>query len=196
MAMSRRLFIGSSVMGAATLATGLTASGPAAAAEACLGGSSGREDAFIKATADALGQIMRTQPNAPGLNDLLDLLDAIYPTTSGSADDRLLQGALYLEAQHFFEMRSAAPTYESLSKGLAVPLDVTRMNPDYFKTLLARTKKQVACDAEYARAVSVAAGQAQALSMPCFSHPWRCIGVIAGFVAGTVLVILYQGQNP
>jgi hypothetical protein len=187
MTMSRRFFMGSGVIGTATLASGLSFTGTAAAAEACFGGSSVREDDFITSTADAIGRFLDANSEAPGLRDIENLLKGTYPAEVGSEDDRLLQGALYLEAQRQFEMRAAPPSEEELSKGLSAPLSVEKVNPEYFSALLERTKARVACDAEYAKAVSTASDQAQKLTIRCNGRWWLC-GII--IVVVVVVIIL------
>ncbi|AKI99718.1 hypothetical protein ATI61_10987 [Archangium gephyra] len=185
MTMSRRFFMGSGVIGAATLAAGLTVTGPAGAAEACFGGSSGREDELIKATADSLTRFMDANPEAAGLRDVENLLKSTYPAEVDSEDDRLLQGALYLEAQRLFEMRAGPPSEEALAKGLSAPVNVEKMNPEYFSTLLERTKARVACDAEYARQVSTASEQARGLAINCHGRWWLC-----GLIIVVVVVVI------
>ncbi|MFL5359095.1 hypothetical protein [Archangium sp.] len=115
MTLSRRMFVGSGWFGAASLTTLSLSKDAQAATLSCEYPTvSDSVRACFEAVASNLDQVIEKLPGAPGLNDLESLAD-IYPAEPGSEDDRLLQGALLLQAQNLFEMVAVPPWVEERS---------------------------------------------------------------------------------
>jgi hypothetical protein len=187
MTMSRRMFMGSGVMGAASLATLSPSQATAAKSALCSPDASESVFKFFQSVAESLNQIIDQNPDAPGLRDL-ERLGELYPAKMGSEDDLLLQGALYLQAEGLIAMLAAPPATDELAARLSRPLAIDRLDPAYFSNLLETTKQRVACDEEYAEAVRKRTGFAVEIISNCRGwFKWLCLAVA---VAITVLLII------
>jgi hypothetical protein len=181
------MFVGSGVLGT-TLATTLGLRGTALAASpsaACSVGGSDAADAFIKSAATALLKAVESNPEAPGVRELDEFVQATYPAEPDSEDHRLLQGAIYLQLQSIAEMYAAAPSEEAFRERLANPSSKQR-NPEYYNTLLARTKERVACDPAYAEAIAHGAEQARTIIIECTGVYYWC-WVMANWILDQLL---------
>ncbi|MBM7114026.1 hypothetical protein [Archangium primigenium] len=183
--------MGTGVMGGVSLATGLGLTGTASAAKTCAAVEHGREDEFITETAQSIGKFIEEQPEAEGLRDLEQFMKNHYPVEFGSEDDRILQGALYMEARRLFEMRAERPSHEKLVEGLSSPIDVSPMNPDYFRRMLERTKARIACDPLFAEEHAEAAERfiGLTLGINCHGRWWLCGGIIVVVVVVVVILL-------
>jgi hypothetical protein len=182
------MFVGSGLFGAASLTTLSLAKDARAATLSCAYPAiSDSVRAYFEAMASTLDQVIEKMPDAPGLYDLERLAD-IYPAEPGSEDDRLLQGALYLQAQSLFEMVAVPPSVDQLAEKLSKPLGVDRLDREYFGKLLATTKERAASDEAYAKAVSAAGDVSVSLTIPCRGWlKWLCVAVAVAII---VLIFL------
>ena len=191
MTLSRRMFVGSGAVGIASLATS-SVSKAAVSRDFDVPTTLDLADAYFKSVANSLGKLIASDPALPGLHDL-DGLEQLYPAKFGSEDDRLIQGALYLQARELLAMVAIPPSTEELRARLSKPLAVDRLDPNYFRDVLARTKNRAAGDENYAREVREAGNVAVALglSVPCSGWVrWLCLGVAVAIIVLVVIVLL------
>lgn len=183
MTLSRRMFVGSGLFGAASLTTLSLAKEAGAATLGCAYPAvSDKVQAYFESVASSLAEVIEKMPDAPGLNDL-ERVGEIYPAEAGSEDDRLLQGALYLQAQGLFEMLAVPPSGEELAAKVSKPIAVDRLDPEYFSRLLATTKERVSIDESYAKAVKAAGDVAVGIAIPCTGwRKWLCVAVAVAII--------------
>ncbi|MFP2908942.1 hypothetical protein ACLESD_28620 [Pyxidicoccus sp. 3LFB2] len=145
----------------------------APSASACSVGSSEAADELIRSAATSLISLMEAEPDAPGLQELEEFFAATYPAEMDSEDDRLLQGAVYLQLQSIAERYDSPPSEEELRERLSAPV-LRRRNPEYYSLLLERTRERVACDPAYAAAIAQGAEQAQRFIIECTGTYHAC----------------------
>lgn len=167
------MFVGSGVLGTTSLAVTLGLKGTAMAAPACSVGSSEAADEIIRSAATSLVNLMESEPDAPGLQELAEFFEAHYPAEMDSEDDRLLQGAVYLQVQSIAERYDSPPSEDELRERLSAPV-LRRRNPEYYSRLLERTRERVACDPAYAAAIAQGAEQAQRIIIECTGTYYAC----------------------
>lgn len=191
MTLSRRMFVGSGLVGAASLTTLSLAEEARAETLSCsYPVVSDKVRTYFESMASALDQVMEKMPDAPGLYDLEKIGDS-YPVEMGSEDDLLLQGALMLQAQGLFEMAAKPLSADELAEKLSKPLAVDRLDREYFSRVLADTKQRAASDEGFAKAVQAAGGVAVSISIPCRGWVrWLCVAVAVAIIVAVVVVLL------
>ena len=189
MPLSRRRFMGSGLLGTVSLGAMLGTASSARAAPKGADRSEGISEkaaAFFLSVADSVTQIAKAYPDAEGFQSIGKLLESIYPAEIGSDDDRLLQAALFLNAQGVAEM-AEPPSLEKLTERLTKPFN-SRIRPDYFHELLEKTKDRIGNDPDYARQIDIVIAWIQVeVTTVCIDlyFFWLCIQmvVVTVFVA-------------
>lgn len=155
-------------------------------------------EAQLQTVLDSLGRIGSAEPNLPGVRSLLALGQQRLGEGFSRDDQKILEGALYLEGIAQLEKAAAgrAPrggdakplrriTEADVRKALSEPIDTSRYGREYFAGILADAKKRAATDRAYRRRLAEAQGAAHKRRTCLGGTPlWICIGM------GVVLTIM------
>jgi hypothetical protein len=166
----------------------------------------GSAESQFQTVLDSLGRIARAEPKLPGVQSLMALDEKRLAKGFSPADQKLLEGALYLEGITQLEKAAAGRassaavakplrpiTEADVREALSKPIDTSSYGHEYFARVLREAKARAATDRAYRRRLTDASGPVARRSCITNHTPmWICIamGIIITVMVIAILVAI------